>query len=127
MKIFFRSSGASVPSCATQSAASSFSRLPVPHAPTPSPPPISNCKDYRAHWACTSPAQRIRTLMQSRPKAPVCIRAEDIVFQMKSSHDRLIRLIALFKLLKATLLVAVGVGAFKLLHQDISSVMEHWI
>jgi uncharacterized membrane protein (DUF2068 family) len=65
--------------------------------------------------------------MQSRPKAPVCIRAEDIVFQMKSSHDRLIRLIALFKLLKATLLVAVGMGAFKLLHQDISSVMEHWI
>ena len=46
---------------------------------------------------------------------------------MKSSHDRLIRLIALFKLLKAALLIALGVGAFKLLHQDISSVIEHWI
>jgi len=47
--------------------------------------------------------------------------------EMKSSHDRFIRLIALFKLLKATLLVAVGVGAFRLLHQDVSSVIEHWI
>lgn len=46
---------------------------------------------------------------------------------MKSSDDRLIRLIALFKMLKAALLVAVGMGAFKLLHQDISSVIEHWI
>jgi uncharacterized membrane protein (DUF2068 family) len=46
---------------------------------------------------------------------------------MKSSDDRLIRLIAAFKLLKAGLLIALGVGAFKLLHKDIADVVEHWI
>ena len=46
---------------------------------------------------------------------------------MKSSDDRLIRLIAVFKLLKAGLLIALGVGAFKLLHKDIAEVAEHWI
>ena len=46
---------------------------------------------------------------------------------MKSSDDRLIRLIAVFKLLKAGLLIALGVGAFKLLHKDIAGVAEHWI
>ncbi|MBV9340525.1 MAG: DUF2127 domain-containing protein [Acidobacteria bacterium] len=46
---------------------------------------------------------------------------------MKSSHDRLIRFIAAFKLLKAGLLIALGVGAFKLLHKDIADVVEHWI
>jgi uncharacterized membrane protein (DUF2068 family) len=45
---------------------------------------------------------------------------------MKSSKDRLIRLIAAFKLLKAGLLIALGVGAFKLLHKDIGDVAEHW-
>ena len=47
--------------------------------------------------------------------------------RMKSSNDRLVRLIAVFKLLKASLLIALGVGAFKLIHQDISAVTEHWI
>ncbi len=46
---------------------------------------------------------------------------------MNSSHDRLIRLIAVFKLLKATLLVALGVGAFRLLHKDIYTLIEHSI
>src|ERR1700691_50709 len=46
---------------------------------------------------------------------------------MKSSDDRLIRLIAVFKLLKAVLLIAFGVGAFRLLHKDLGSVLEHWI
>jgi uncharacterized membrane protein (DUF2068 family) len=46
---------------------------------------------------------------------------------MKSSHDRLIRLIAVFKFVKAGLLVALGVGAFNLLHKDIAGVVEHWI
>jgi uncharacterized membrane protein (DUF2068 family) len=45
---------------------------------------------------------------------------------MKSSDPRLIRLIAWFKLLKAVLLVAVGVGALKLLHTDVTSVLEQW-
>jgi uncharacterized membrane protein (DUF2068 family) len=37
---------------------------------------------------------------------------------MKSSDDRVI---------KAGLLIALGVGAFKVLHRDIASVAEHWI
>jgi uncharacterized membrane protein (DUF2068 family) len=46
---------------------------------------------------------------------------------MKSSHDRILRLIALFKLFKAALLIAFGVGAFKLLHKDVAGVVEHWV
>jgi uncharacterized membrane protein (DUF2068 family) len=46
---------------------------------------------------------------------------------MKSSDDRVIRLIAVFKLFKAGLLIALGVGAFKLLHQDVAGVVEHWV
>ena len=46
---------------------------------------------------------------------------------MKSSDDRLIRLIGAFKLLKAGLLIAVGFGAFKLIHKDLGDVFEHWI
>jgi uncharacterized membrane protein (DUF2068 family) len=32
-----------------------------------------------------------------------------------------------FKLLKAVLLIALGVGAFKLLHRDVAEVAEHWL
>jgi uncharacterized membrane protein (DUF2068 family) len=46
---------------------------------------------------------------------------------MKSSHNRLIRLIGLFKLLKSGLLIALGVGAFNLLHRDLAAVLNHWI
>jgi len=46
---------------------------------------------------------------------------------MKSSDSRLIRLIALFKLFKASLLIAVGVGALKLIHKDIATVLQHWV
>jgi uncharacterized membrane protein (DUF2068 family) len=46
---------------------------------------------------------------------------------MKSSGNRLIRLIALFKLLKAALLITVGMSAFHLFHKDVSSVAEHWV
>jgi uncharacterized membrane protein (DUF2068 family) len=46
---------------------------------------------------------------------------------MKTSDTRLIRLIALFKLLKALLLIAVGLGALHLLHRDIASVLAHWV
>lgn len=45
---------------------------------------------------------------------------------MKSSDDRLLRLIAVFKFLKAGLLIALGVGLFKLLHKDVGEVLEHW-
>jgi uncharacterized membrane protein (DUF2068 family) len=46
---------------------------------------------------------------------------------VKSSHSRLLRLIALFKLVKAALLIAVGVGALKLLHKDVAGAVEHWV
>jgi uncharacterized membrane protein (DUF2068 family) len=46
---------------------------------------------------------------------------------MKSSDSRLIRLIAVFKLLKAILMIAVGVGTLKLLHKDVATVLEHWV
>jgi uncharacterized membrane protein (DUF2068 family) len=44
----------------------------------------------------------------------------------KSSDNRLVRLIALFKLLKAVLLIAVGLSALQVLHKDAASVAEHW-
>jgi uncharacterized membrane protein (DUF2068 family) len=46
---------------------------------------------------------------------------------MRSSEDRLIRLIAIFKLFKASLLIALGVGAFRLIHRDLGDVLDHWI
>lgn len=39
----------------------------------------------------------------------------------------MIRVIAVFKLLKAIVLIAVGAGVLKLLHQDVASVLERWI
>jgi uncharacterized membrane protein (DUF2068 family) len=38
-----------------------------------------------------------------------------------------VRLIALFKLLKAVLLIAVGMGALHLVHKDVASIAEHWV
>jgi uncharacterized membrane protein (DUF2068 family) len=46
---------------------------------------------------------------------------------MKSSASGVVRLIAVFKLLKAILLIAVGVAALHLLHKDVASVLEHWV
>jgi uncharacterized membrane protein (DUF2068 family) len=46
---------------------------------------------------------------------------------MKISHDRILRLIAVFKLIKAALLLAAGVGAFKLMHKDVGEVLEHGV
>ena len=45
---------------------------------------------------------------------------------MKTSHDKLLRMIAVFKFLKAAMLIALSVGLFNVLHKDISSVLEHW-
>jgi uncharacterized membrane protein (DUF2068 family) len=46
---------------------------------------------------------------------------------MKPSDDRLLRLIAVFKFLKAASLIAVSVGVFRLLHKDLGQVVEHWV
>ncbi len=45
----------------------------------------------------------------------------------KPTHGRGLRLIAAFKLLKAVALIAVGVGALRLLHKDAAAVTLHWI
>jgi uncharacterized membrane protein (DUF2068 family) len=45
----------------------------------------------------------------------------------KPSHSRGLRLIAVFKLLKGFALLALGIGALKLLHKDVAAVVEHWI
>ena len=46
--------------------------------------------------------------------------------QHKSSSFVLV-LIGVFKLLKAVLLIAVGIGAIKFLHKDIGASVTHWI
>lgn len=43
-------------------------------------------------------------------------------------HDgRGLRVIAIFKLVKALLLIAVGIGAIKLLHKDLTDIASDWI
>ena len=46
---------------------------------------------------------------------------------MKTPHDRLLRAIAIFKFLKCALLIALGVGAFRLMHKDVGGLMQHWV
>ena len=46
---------------------------------------------------------------------------------MKSSNDKVLRLIAVFKFLKSAALIALGVGAFKLLHKDLCDLTEYWV
>jgi len=45
----------------------------------------------------------------------------------KTAHGRGLRVIAAFKLLKALALIAVGVGAVRLLHKDVAAIAEHWV
>jgi uncharacterized membrane protein (DUF2068 family) len=47
--------------------------------------------------------------------------------QLEAAGDKWIRVIALFKLVKAVLLIIVGIGVLKLLHRDVARVIEHWI
>jgi uncharacterized membrane protein (DUF2068 family) len=45
----------------------------------------------------------------------------------KQSSSFILILIGLFKLFKALLLIAVGIGSIKLLHKDLGSTVMHWI
>jgi len=45
----------------------------------------------------------------------------------KRTRGRGLRLIAAFKLLKAAALIAIGVGALRLLHKDVAAVAEHCV
>jgi uncharacterized membrane protein (DUF2068 family) len=47
--------------------------------------------------------------------------------QLEAAGDKWIRVIALFKLVKAVLLIIVGIGVLKLLHRDVAQVIENWI
>lgn len=45
----------------------------------------------------------------------------------KPSRGRGLQLIAAFKLLKGFALLALGIGALKLIHKDVAALVEHWI
>ena len=42
-------------------------------------------------------------------------------------RDPVLRVIAVFKFFKATMLLAVSLGAFRLLHKDVGALLEHWV
>jgi uncharacterized membrane protein (DUF2068 family) len=44
----------------------------------------------------------------------------------RSQSSPVLLLIGLFKLLKAVLLVIVGIGALRLLHKDVAGTVQHW-
>ena len=46
---------------------------------------------------------------------------------MNYPHNGLIRLIAVFKLVKATALIVLGIGVLKLIHRDVATQLEHWV
>jgi uncharacterized membrane protein (DUF2068 family) len=60
------------------------------------------------------------------PQSPMC---RLIVKRCRpnSSRNGPLRLIAIFKLLKAALLIAIGLGALKLVHKDMGDVIERWV
>ena len=43
------------------------------------------------------------------------------------ADGRLLRVIAIFKFLKAAALIALSVGVFRMLHQDLGLRLEHWV
>jgi len=45
----------------------------------------------------------------------------------RRSNDILLRLIAIIKFLKAASLIALSVGIFRMMHQDIGMRVEHWV
>jgi uncharacterized membrane protein (DUF2068 family) len=47
--------------------------------------------------------------------------------KVQERGDKLILLIAAFKLLKGLMLVALGIGALSLIHKDVAAVAERWI
>ena len=46
---------------------------------------------------------------------------------MNRSQNALLRLIAVFKLLKAAALIVTGIGILKLMHNDIADTLQHWV
>ena len=46
---------------------------------------------------------------------------------MKQRKDRFLLLIAIFKFFKAAMLIALGLGAFRLIHRNIAEILMHWV
>lgn len=46
---------------------------------------------------------------------------------MNLSHRAVIRTVAVFKLLKAAILLATGIGILKLMHKDVATTLQQWI
>jgi uncharacterized membrane protein (DUF2068 family) len=46
---------------------------------------------------------------------------------MRSRDDRFIRLVAIFKLLKAASLIVTGIGILKLMHVDVALQLDRWV
>jgi len=49
------------------------------------------------------------------------------VHKLPTQKSSTLLFIALFKLLKGVALLAVGIGALRLLHRDIAQTIEHWV
>src|SRR3974377_2565501 len=45
----------------------------------------------------------------------------------RGSNGMLLRVIAIFKFLKAASLIGLSVGVFRMMHQDIGMRVEHWV
>jgi uncharacterized membrane protein (DUF2068 family) len=45
---------------------------------------------------------------------------------MTSSENRVLRLIALFKFFKASVLIVTGIGILRLMHNDAATTLDHW-
>ena len=91
-------------------------------------PPIrlySFCSRFRDFFGETAGA--IRLVFGAECVMPISRRGLGYYSPMQSADNRVIRLIALFKLLKAVLLIAVGMSALHLLHKDVATVVEHWV
>jgi uncharacterized membrane protein (DUF2068 family) len=50
-----------------------------------------------------------------------------MAFRKSAQSSSILTLIGVFKLLKALLLIVVGIGAIRFLHRDVASTVTHWI
>ncbi len=55
------------------------------------------------------------------------VRTSHPTTHMKFSDSAIIRLVAVFKLFKAALLIVTGIGILRLMHTDIATQLDHWI
>lgn len=61
------------------------------------------------------------------PFQPAAVVQEESTTRVRSSHDRWIILIGVFKLAQAMMFILLGIGAIRLLHKNLADVLEHFI